>query len=79
MKVKTKLPFSTVSEGRVISPRAGSILTVSDEAGETMISDGVAEEYKLVEPTGKKIITANGTDIDVASYATVDVSVTAEQ
>lgn len=75
MKVKTKLPFSTVSEGRVISPRAGSILTVSDEVGETMIADGVAEEYKLVEPTGTKTITANGTDIDVAEYAKVTVAV----
>lgn len=36
------------------------------------------EEYILVHPTGTKTITENGTGIDVAEYAKVDVNVSVE-
>ena len=36
------------------------------------------EEYIIVHPTGTKTITENGTGIDVAEYAKVDVNVSVE-
>lgn len=39
------------------------------------IMEIAANANGVVKPSGKKTITANGTDIDVAEYATVDVAV----
>ena len=40
-----------------------------------MKTAGLAVDYTLITPTGKKEITANGDNIDVAAYATVKVAV----
>ena len=55
----------------------GAIASVDDTLGASLISAGLAEAYTLISPTGSKTITENGTDIDVAQYATVDVNVSA--
>ena len=76
-KIKTLIPFTTIVDGEYFSPRKGEILDVGSETAEQLIEEGLAEEYNLVEPTGKITITQNGTDIDVAQYATADVNVPA--
>ena len=78
MKVKAKIPFTQRDgeTGNLNSVACGQVITVSDEAGAQLISDGLAEEFTLITPTGKKTITENGTDIDVTAYAKVDVNVT---
>lgn len=54
-----------------------TVAGVADETASAWVSSGLAEEYTLITPTGKKEITANGDDIDVSSYAKVKVNVTA--
>lgn len=78
MKVKAKIPFTQRDgeTGNLNSVACGQVITVSDEAGAQLISDGLAEEFTLITPTGTKTITENGTDIDVTAYAKVDVNVT---
>ena len=77
MKVRAIIPFTTRdnSTGELTSVAKGQILTVTDEAGAQLISDGLADEYTLITPTGTKSITENGTDIDVTTYAKANVSV----
>ena len=58
----TSIPFNSVAE-------------VDAEVGGDLIEDGLAEEYKLVEPTGTKNITDNG-ETDVTMFATANVTVT---
>ena len=60
---------------RFLSMRKGEVRDVDNDLAEKLIADGVADEYKLVEPTGKITITENDTDIDVAQYAKADVNV----
>lgn len=77
MKVRATIPFTTrdSSTGELTSVAKGSILTVTDEVGAQLISDGLADEYTLITPTGTKSITANGEGIDVAQYASANVAV----
>ena len=77
MKVRAIIPFTMrdSSTGELTSVADGQILTVTDEAGAQLISDGLADEYTLITPTGTKSITANGSDIDVAQYAKANVAV----
>lgn len=77
MNVKATIPFTirNASTGELTSVADGSILSVSDEVGAQLIADKLAEEYSLITPTGTKSITENGTDIDVATYAKVNVAV----
>lgn len=77
MNVKATIPFTirNASTGELTSVADGSILSVSDEVGAQLIADNLAEEYSLITPTGTKSITENGTDIDVTTYAKVNVSV----
>lgn len=72
MKIKTLIPFATVTSGVIFAPKAGSILEVSDEFGAAFIAEGFAEAYNLVEPTGNKEITDTA-ETDVAAYATAQV------
>ena len=60
---------------KYLSMRKGEIRDIDDSLAEKLIADGVAEQYNLVEPTGKITITENGSDIDVSQYAKADVTV----
>lgn len=77
MKVRAIIPFTSrnSSTGELTSYAKGQILTVTDEVGAQLISDGLADEYTLITPTGTKSITANAEDIDVATYAKATVNV----
>lgn len=76
MKIKALKPFTmrNSSTGELTSIACGSIAVMDDEVGAQLITDGLAEEYKLIEPTGSKTITANGT-VDVTEYASAVVNV----
>lgn len=77
MKVRAIIPFTSrnSSTGELTSVAKGQILTVTDEAGAQLISDGLADEYTLITPTGTKSITENGENIDVTAYAKANVNV----
>ena len=77
MKVRAIIPFTTRNDstGELTSVAKGQILTVTDEAGAQLISDGLADEYTLITPTGTKSITENGENIDVTAYAKANVNV----
>lgn len=76
MNVRAIIPFTMrdSSTGELTSVADGSILTVTDEVGAQLISDGLADEYTLITPTGTKSITANG-ETDVTAYAKANVAV----
>lgn len=77
MKVKMLKPVTVrnASNGNLTSYACGQIVDMDSTPAGQMIEDGIAEAYTLLTPTGNKEITANGTDIDVAQYATVSVAV----
>ena len=76
MKIKALLPFTLQdSEKNLISVACGAVVDVTSELGASLISDGLAEEYTLITPTGTKSITENGENIDVAEYAKANVNV----
>ena len=75
MFVKAIKPFTRFYDGVFFSPANGAIFETTDETGAQMIEEGLVVEYTLITPTGTKTITANGTDIDVATYAKADVAV----
>ena len=60
--------------GDLTSIATGAIEEVSDTLGSSLISDGLAEAYTLISPTGSIEITSNGT-VDVAEYASAVVNV----
>ena len=60
--------------GNLTSIACGGIAEVSDTLGTSLISDGLAEAYILIAPTGSIEITSNGA-VDVAEYATAEVNV----
>ncbi len=75
MFVKAIKPFTRFYDGVFFSPANGAVFETTAETGSEMIEEGLAVEYTLITPTGTKTITANGTDIDVATYAKADVAV----
>lgn len=75
MYVRALKPFTEYLNGAFFSPAAGSIFETTSEKGAALISEGLAEEYTLITPTGTKSITENGSDIDVAQYDKADVAV----
>lgn len=75
VKVQTTIPLTIVDNGQRFSPRKGEILEVPEETAEALIADAVAEEYKLIEPSGKITITENRNGINVSQYAEADVNV----
>lgn len=75
MYVRALKPFTEYLNGAFFSPAAGSIFETTSEKGAALISDGLAEEYTLITPTGTINITENGTNVDVAQYAKADVAV----
>lgn len=77
MKIIATKPFTmrNSSTGELTSIACGAVATVTDEIGASLISDGYAEEYTLITPTGIKTITENAENIDVAQYAKATVNV----
>lgn len=77
MKIKALKAFTwrDASTGALTSYAVDQIADVDSTPAAAMISAGLAEAYTLVEPTGKKTITANANNIDVAQYAKADVNV----
>lgn len=77
MKIRALKPFCyrDSSTGALTSFACNQIADVDSDLASAFITAGLAEQYKLLEPTGKITITQNGTGIDVAQYATADVSV----
>ena len=75
MYVRALRLFTEYIDGTFFSPATGSIFETTAEKGAELISEGLAEEYTLITPTGTKTITQNGTNIDIAQYAKADVSV----
>ena len=76
MKIRALKAFTIRDSetGNLTSIAYGGIAEVSDTVGTSLISDGLAEAYTLVNPTGSVNITNNGT-VDVAEYATAVVNV----
>lgn len=76
MKIKALKPFTMrdAETGALTSIACNAVATVSDTLGAQLISDGLAEEYTLISPTGSVNITENG-EVDVTQYATAVVSV----
>lgn len=60
--------------GDLSSIAHGGIAEVSSTLGASLISDGLAEAYTLISPTGSVNISSNGT-VDVAEYASAVVNV----
>lgn len=77
IKIKALKPFTlrNTSNGALTSYACGEIASVDDSVGNPLISAGMAELYTLITPTGKKTITANANNIDVAAYEKADVNV----
>lgn len=75
--IKALKPFTyrNSSTGDIMSIAAGAVASVDDSLAADFIADGLAEAYTLITPTGTKSITANGNDIDVATYAKANVAV----
>lgn len=62
------------NSGALNSIAYGAVSDVSSELGEELISDGLAEAYTLISPTGSISITENGT-VDVTQYASAEINV----
>lgn len=76
MKIRALKPFTLrdAETGALTSIACGAIATITDALGEQLITDGLAEEYTLIEPTGSITITENG-EVDVTQYASAVVNV----
>lgn len=58
----------------LISAPYGQLLVVEDELGTQLITNGIAERYTLVEPTGTETIVKNGNyDVSIKEFAQVNV------
>lgn len=72
---KEALTYRNSSTGELISLAYGQVANIDDTLAASLISDGLAEAYTLITPTGTKTITENGENIDVAQYAKATVAV----
>ena len=74
MKIKALQAFTIrdSSTGALTSIAYGTVAEVNSTLGAELISDGLAEAYTLISPTGTKTI--NSTDeVDVTNYASAQV------
>lgn len=60
--------------GALTSIAHGGIAEVSSDLGNSLITDGLAEAYTLISPTGSISITENST-VDVTEYASAVINV----
>lgn len=76
MNIKALIPFTIrdSSTGNLTSIACGAVATVTDDLGNSLIADGLAEVYSQIVPKGSLSISANGT-YDVSQYASATVSV----
>lgn len=73
--IKAKKAFTIRSNaGALLSVACGQVVAFDDTLAARLITDGLAEEYRYVIPTGEIEITANGT-VDVTEKASVVVNV----
>lgn len=76
MKIRALNAFTVrdATTGKLTSIAYGGVADVSDDLGTQLISEGLAEAYTLISPTGSVTITENGT-VDVTQYASAVVNV----
>lgn len=72
---KEAFTYRNASTSELLSVGYGQIREVDDSLAADLISDGLAELYTLITPTGTKTITENGENIDVAQYSKATVAV----
>lgn len=72
MKIKALKSFTTADFS--VSMGVGWVKEVDDTVAADLITDGFAEEYKMVVPTGTITVTENGT-VNVAEYETAAINV----
>lgn len=77
MKIRALKAFTIRDSetGNLTSIANGEIAEVSDTLGSSLISDGLAEAYTLITPTGSIEIFINGVPWNVRDYATADVDI----
>lgn len=71
MKIKALKSFTTAD---FLSMGKGWVADIDDTVAADLMTDGFAEEYKMLVPTGTINITENGT-VDVAQYETAAINV----
>ena len=76
MKIRALKAFTTRDSdtGELFSVAYDGISDVSSELGNSLITDGLAEAYTLISPTGSISISENGT-FDVTQYASAEVNI----
>lgn len=77
MKIKALKAFTIrdSSTGALTSIAHGSVADLDSTLANELITEGLAEAYTLISPTGTKSITANADGIDVTQYASANVNV----
>lgn len=76
MKIIALKPFTyrDPETGELTSVACNQIADFDETLAEAFISDGLAQEYTLITPTGTKTISSNG-EVDVTEYAKANVEV----